>query len=115
VLTLTTCTPKYSAAQRLIVKAQMVIDQAPLPAPRSAPGPGTRSVPVLADEGLSGDPGSKLPALAMGFVVALIGSLWWLVFHWYPRFTTWFAGALPFSVGLFFFYVFVERLLPTNY
>lgn len=113
-LTLTTCDPKYSAAKRLIVKADLVPTPAvpaPLPAPLPAPKATTRT--KLA--GLSGTSAPRLPALIWGLIAAVIGGLWLLVFHRYRRWTTWFAGAIPFAVVLFVFYVYVERLLPANY
>jgi hypothetical protein len=50
-----------------------------------------------------------------GLIVAGVGSLWWLVFHRYRGWTTWFIGAIPFVVVLFVFYFFLERVLPANY
>ena len=110
-LTLTTCNPKYSAAQRLIIKADLELkpDQVALPAPK-------RSVsPTITEEGLSGEEGSKLPTLLSALIVLLIGALWWLFFHRHPRWTTWIIGAIPFALALFVFYSFLERVLPANY
>jgi sortase A len=108
-LTLTTCNPKYSAAQRLVVKADIEPDQVALPAPESTVSP------TITEEGLSGEEGSKLPTLLSGLVVLLIGALWWLFFHRHPRWTTWIIGAIPFAVALFIFYSYLERVLPANY
>ena len=108
-LTLTTCNPKYSAAQRLVIHADLDADQTALPAPPIV------EKAKLTEEGLSGEEGSKLPAIIAGLVVALIGALWWLFFHRHPRWTTWFIGAIPFAVALFFFYSYLERVLPANY
>jgi sortase A len=105
-LTLTTCNPKYSAAQRLIVKAELAEGE-PLPAPE-------RVEPVK-KEGLSGESSSKLPTVLSGVVVAAIGGLWWLFFHRHPRWTNWVLGVIPFGVALFFFFTFLERVLPANY
>jgi quinol-cytochrome oxidoreductase complex cytochrome b subunit len=41
--------------------------------------------------------------------------LWWLLFHRHPRWTTWLIGVVPFLVVLFVCYMYVERLLPSNY
>ncbi len=109
-LTLTTCHPKYSARRRLIVKADLV----PTPA-HPVPLPAPKPTITRTRTGLSGESSSKLPALVWGLLAAIIGGLWLLVFHRYRRWTVWFAGAIPFAVVLFVFYVYVERLLPTNY
>src|SRR5262249_58728264 len=105
-LTLTTCNPKYSASERLIVKARL-IGQA-LPAPDAQPR-------LVLDTGLSGGSESRTPVYLWGFIAAAVGGLWWLVFHRYPRWTTWFGGVIPFLVVLFFFYTYLERVLPHNY
>jgi sortase A len=108
-LTLTTCNPKYSAAQRLVVKADLVDKDKALPAPAVVQSS------KITEEGLSGEEGSKIPALIAGLIVAIIGLLWWLLFHRHPRWTSWLIGAVPFAISLFFFYVFLERVLPANY
>jgi sortase A len=109
-LTLTTCNPKFSAAQRLVIKADLAPNQTALP-----PSRGLGKTTALTDEGLSGEEGSKLPTVLSGLIVLLIGLLWWWFFHRHPRWTTWLIGAVPFAVALFFFYSFLERVLPANY
>jgi len=114
-LTLTTCTPKYSAAQRLIVKARLVFPQGtPLELPLP-PSPGTANPKPHTISGLSGERSSRAPALLWGLIAALVGGLWWLLFHRHPRWATWFVGVLPFLVVLFVFYTYLERMLPSNY
>jgi sortase A len=108
-VTLTTCNPKYSASQRLVVQASL---ESPTPLP-SPPGLGTHS--KIAQASLSGDSGSLAPALLTGLIALLVGALWWLAYHRHPGWTAWLVGALPFLVALFFFYSYVERLLPANY
>jgi sortase A len=111
-LTLTTCNPKYSARQRLIVKASYDL-RANQPQPQ-APPPQTQNV-VDIDAGLSGEHTSRTPTVLWGLIVAGVGLVWWLVFHRYARWTTWIVGAIPFVVVLFVFYFFLERVLPANY
>ncbi len=111
-LTLTTCEPKFSAAQRLIVKASLVLPQGATPLP---PSPGTSGAGARKISGLSGDSSSRLPALIWGFIAAVVGLLWWWLFHRYPRWTTWLIGVIPFFVTLFVFYTFLERMLPSSY
>jgi sortase A len=110
-LTLTTCNPKYSAAERLIVSASLVLQPGATPLPAS---PGTRA-DAKAISGLSGDRSSRLPALLFGMVAAAVGALWWLLFHRHPRWTTWLVGVIPFLIALFVFYTYLERMLPSNY
>lgn len=112
-LTLTTCHPKYSAAERLIVQAELVIPPgvAPLPSSVDPDDPAVN----LAESGLSGDSDSKLPTVLAGLLTALVGGVWWLVFHRHPRWTTWVLGAIPFAVVLAVFYYTLERVLPANY
>jgi quinol-cytochrome oxidoreductase complex cytochrome b subunit len=38
-----------------------------------------------------------------------------LFFHRHPRWTTWFIGVVPFLAALFVAYMYLERLLPSNY
>ncbi len=112
-LTLTTCNPKYSAEQRLIIKAQLVLgdaQQVPLP-PVVVP----KGHAVSTIGGLSGETSSRAPAILWGLLAALIGLLWWLLFHRHPRWTTWLIGVVPFLVTLFVCYMYIERLLPSNY
>ena len=112
-VTLTTCNPKYSAATRLVVLGSLR-----LPKGQSEPLP-TVTVPdgkkATQIAGLSGEQSSRTPAIILGLIAALIGLLWWWWFHRYPRWTTWIVGAVPFLATLFAFYVYFERLLPSNY
>jgi len=111
-LTLTTCNPKYSASERLVVKAQFDL-RANQPQPQAPP---TESrTPDDLDAGLSGSDASKAPTVRWGLLVAIVGGLWWLVFHRYGRWTTWVVGAIVFVPFLFVFYVYLERVLPSNY
>lgn len=113
-LTLTTCHPRYSAAQRLVVKAELQITPGTAPLPAAV----TPTAPTAADiagEGLSGGTGPTGPTLAFGALTLAIGALWWLVFHRHPRWTTWVLGAVPFLVALAYFYYSLERMLPSNY
>jgi sortase A len=107
-ITLTTCHPKYSAAQRLIVKA--VLQEEALPATHTS-----GKTPKLTEDGLSGEDSSKLPTLISGLIAAAIGLLWWLFFHRHPSLTNWLIGVVPFGAALLVFYALLERVLPSNY
>jgi sortase A len=112
-LTLTTCNPKYSAEQRLIIRAELVpTSKQPLPLPPTRTPNDAKATTI---GGLSGESSSRTPAIIWGAIAAVIGLLWWLLFHRHPRWTTWLVGVAPFFVALFVCYVYVERLLPSNY
>ncbi|MFZ4584339.1 MAG: class E sortase [Acidimicrobiia bacterium] len=117
-LTLTTCNPKYSAAERLFVKAGLVPDISSPPIPLSEPGQQATPKPQVAaanKEGLSGEPGEANAAILWGLAVAAVGAIWWFWFHRYHRWWTWLVGAIPFLAVLFVFYFHVERALPANF
>ena len=107
-LTLTTCNPKYSAAQRLVVKAEYT-------GPTFPSAEGTGDVRPASLAGLSGAEESRLPVVLWGLLTVIVGGLWWLAYHRYSRWPAWVAGVLPFLFVLFVFYVYLERLLPSNY
>ena len=90
-LTLTTCHPKYSAAERLIVNAHLEDAKPPAPPP---PLPVASKAPDL---GLSGERQSRTPTVLWGLLTLAVGLLWWLWFHRHPRWTTWFTGLIPFA------------------
>ena len=113
-LTLTTCHPKYSAKQRLIVVAALAPGQPPAPPPAPATDSPKEDGSSLADAGLGGA-GSRLTTAAWGLVTALVGALWWAAVRLRRRWTTYAAGVLPFLGVLVTFYAHVERLLPTNF
>jgi sortase A len=117
-LTLTTCHPKYSAKERLIVVSNLAPGQkATAPAP-TAPTP-TDKEQELASEGL-GDAGlaserSKVTTILWGVLTAAIGLGWWLVIRKRRDWIAYVGGVLPFFISLFFFYAHLELLLPANF
>jgi sortase A len=107
-LTLTTCEPKYTASQRLVVQAELTASRTPLPFTG-------RQTQLVLDAGLSGGDESRTPVVISGLIAAVVGGLWWLLFHRHPRWTTFLLGLIPFLVALFVFYTYLERVLPNNY
>ena len=118
VLTLTTCHPKYSAKERLVVVANLAPGQkATTATPSPAPAPGEEE--VAAGEGL-GDPGlasdrSKVSTVLWGVFTFLVGLGWWLAIRKWRHWASYLGGVLPFLVSLFFFYAHLELLLPANF
>jgi sortase A len=114
-LTLTTCNPRFSATNRLIVTAQLS-GQAPLPA--SAPAT-TQSQPQLAaDKTLGhGNANAWSPAILYGLLVAALWALARLVINRTRRWAR--LGAYVVGIGvclvpLWFCFENVSLLLPQN-
>ncbi|MDQ1511282.1 MAG: sortase [Actinomycetota bacterium] len=117
-LTLTSCHPQYSAAQRLIVKAKLVRNLSAKPVRPPTVVNGHKVKPPAKEQlatALRGQANSVVPSVAWGFVVAIIGAAWWFVFRRWRHPLTWLVGLVPFLPVLFVFYVYLERALPNGY
>ncbi|MGQ0744121.1 MAG: class E sortase [Acidimicrobiales bacterium] len=121
-LTLTTCNPRYSAAERLIVVASLV--GSPIDAPPGAPTPEddpeatperSQTLAEAEEAGLSGSAAAKGPALYTGLLAALVWMATWLVARsWRRPWLAYALGAPVFFVVLFVFFENVALLLPAN-
>jgi hypothetical protein len=123
-LTLTSCNPRYSARERIVILAELINpNHKPKNAPKSSgavsavnfKGQSKTETAKALSEGLSGDVSSRIPALLWGFIALAIGGVWWWSFRRYRHPLTWLAGVVPFLAVLFVFYVYLERMLPANY
>jgi sortase A len=104
-LTLTTCNPRFSAAQRLIVQASLV--GPPAPAAPAVPRPGTST--------LAGETSSWLPSIAWGLAAVAVAFAVWLIAHFRRRrWPVYVLGAPAFLAVLFFFFVAISKLLPAS-
>ncbi|MDQ3980230.1 MAG: class E sortase [Actinomycetota bacterium] len=113
-LTLTTCNPRFSAAERLIVIAKLMSNPVQS-APRPEPDPAVPAAPgAQLDAGLSGAGASNTPAVLWGSLAAAIWLGAWLLGRAWRRWPAYTLGAIPFFVALFIFYENVARLLPAN-
>ena len=141
-LTLTSCHPKYSARQRIIVTARLVGEAAEAPPPppttttlvppTTVPGddspPTTSDDPVVGgddpgegedeaiglDAGLSGAGAANGPAILWGTISALVFLAMWAASRWWRRWPAYLLGTPLFLVVLFVFFENVSRLLPAN-
>ena len=120
-LTLTTCHPKYSAEQRLIVVGQLV--GPPVDAPVAPAGGAPTTTPPRTSElaagpdraGLSGAGAANRPAIAWAILAASVWLGAWAVGRWTGRrWTAYIVAAPVFFVILFVFFENVARLLPAN-
>jgi sortase A len=114
-LTLTTCHPKYSAKQRLVIVAALAPGQEAAPAPPPAEDvPEAEAPDALADAGL-GSGRSRVPTVLWGLLTAAVGVAWWWAVRRRRHWTTYLGGVVPFLVVLFVFYANLEQLLPANF
>ena len=111
-LTLTTCHPRFSAAERMIVVALLEGETAPAP----PPSPVTRPRPTSLDgeAGLSGDPAARGPAVLWGFGAALVALAFWVLGQFWRRWPAYLIGTPVFLAVLFVFFENFSRLLPAN-
>ena len=110
-LTLTTCHPEFSAAQRLVLTAKLATPPAP-PTETSTTGP--PKDPGTLDAGLSGDPTARWPAFAWGLAAATAAACMQVGARYWRRLPSYLLGALPFLVALLLFFENFARLLPAN-
>ena len=126
-LTLTTCNPRYSARERLIVISRLVgeaVEPPPAPPvedeePTEIPGddidePDDEPVAFEDPAGLSGDRAARAPAFLWGAVCALIWTATYVLskrWRWLPAYA---IGTPIFLLALFFFFENFARLLPAN-
>ncbi len=123
-LTLMACHPKYSAAQRIVVVAELVGNPAPTTekSVESQAAVESHTETLLADgEGLvGGDPSAR--AHAIGWSLAAAG-IWLVTFliarRWswrqLPKWLTYAVGAAVFAVPLFLAFESINSLLPAGY
>ena len=128
-LTLTTCTPRYTAARRLVVVAHLVGTASPTPgAPAyGATGvgsPSRRPIGTAAGPlaGLSGGVAPRGPAIVWALVVLALVLLLWILggrgrtgpSARRRRWIVYALGSPVMVVALFVFFENVSRLLPAN-
>ena len=115
-LTLTSCHPKYSARERIVVSAELVDDPAPRSPPRRDRDPEPDEDEPEVIRVLDGEERGPIePAIAWGGITFAV----WLVFavlsrRW-RRWPSYLLGAPVFAVVLFVFFEAVAETLPANF
>ncbi len=124
-LTLTTCNPRFSAAERLVVSAALAGEPAPSPVPAPAPEPApdlpedapgeAADAPLAEAEGaLMGDPSARVPAVLWGLLAAAVWLAISFVARTWRRWPAYLLGVPVFLVVLFVCFEQVARLFPAN-
>lgn len=111
-LTLTTCNPRWSSSQRLVVQAALS-STTPAAAPTPVK-PHDTSAAATAD--LAGAQGSAGAPIAWGVGLAGTALLVWMLAHRRRRKWLLYAvGAVPVLVVMFFFFASISPLLPASF
>jgi sortase A len=110
-LTLTTCTPRFTAQRRLIVVSKLVGKVDPRP-----PTVVVANAPTIAgaDKSLSGKGTSTLPAVLWAMACVIVWGLAWFVGYKWRRWATYLVASPVFLVCLFFFFQNFARFVPAN-
>ena len=117
-LTLTSCNPRYSARQRIVIKAKLLrkLSDKPHRPPTRVNGKKVLPPPrAQLATSLQGESNSDVPSVLWGFIVAFVGGLWWWAFRRWRHPLTWVLGVIPFLIVLLPFYFYLERALPNGY
>jgi sortase A len=120
-LTLTTCNPRYSASQRLVLRA--VLTRSLLFGPSGAHRAPTPRRPrsgaaVAAATDLAGDTagGSAAPAIGWGLLLVAAGlAMWALARRTRRRWPVYLVGGVAVAILLFAFFYAVSPLLPASF
>ncbi|MDQ3757669.1 MAG: class E sortase [Actinomycetota bacterium] len=120
-LTLTTCHPRFSARQRLVVVAALKGEAAPAPPPTTTPPRGDGTTPTTLPSpgvdpaGLSGESASNWPTVLWGLLAAAIWFGAWLLSRRWRKWPSYALATPVFLVVLFVFFENFSRLLPANF
>ena len=130
-LTLTSCNPRYSSRQRIVVKAKLDETKSddPLPAAvttvqlpadngsgveQSADNPLVSSVSDSFSAGWFSDSGAWFPTILWAAIVGLVAFGFWMLGRHWKRWAAYLLAVIPILFVLYFFYENVARLLPPN-
>ncbi len=114
-LTLTSCHPKYSARERIIVSAVLVDDPAPTtPRPTQDVDQSTDTTDEI--ETLDGEEtGPAAPVVIFGLIALAVWLCFYVLARRWRRWPSYVLGVVPFGVALFVWFGAVADLLPSNF
>lgn len=110
-LTLTACHPKYSARERIIIRARL--EEAPIPIPQGQRP--TRQEEVSLDDAEQTEPVSKAPAVLWGLAAAAIWLAAYFVGRAWRKWLAYLIGFPFFAVTLYVFFENFYKLLPAGF
>jgi sortase A len=120
-LTLTSCNPRYSSRQRIVVRAKLKGEPAATPPP--APSVDASGATVgenhlvtqvyLNDDG--GDPAAVRPAILLAIACLAVWVAFWVLSRLWRRWPAYVLGGPAFLAVLFVFFTQFSRLLPASY
>lgn len=115
-LTLSTCNPRFSATQRLVVKAVLSASWLPGDSAPSIATTTTRPVSTTTTEAAPQfvTSGSWIPAVVWGIFSALTAALTLIMQRKYRHWWIYLVGAPFFLVALFYFFLTISPLLPPS-
>ena len=124
-LTLTTCTPRFTASKRLVVVSTLISAADPRPSTvrASAPAviPGDTPTPAAAPAAagvavgsLSGQGASTAPAVTWAVICAVVWALAWVAGRRWPRWVAYALATPVFLISLWFFFENFARFVPAN-
>lgn len=111
-LTLMACHPKYSAAERIVVRSALV--GVPRPAQPIDPEV-VEDASALEFDSLDSNDSSRTPAVLWGLAAAAVFAAVWALGHFWRRLPAYLVGLPAFLVVLFIFFENFSRLLPAAY
>jgi sortase A len=124
-LTLTSCHPKYSARQRIVVSARLVDEPAPAPPPSDPIELPDELADEDQDDAVAGpvdietldgdDTRTAGPAIRWGAITFGVWLAFFLLSRWWRRWPAYALGAPVFAVTLFVFFGALTEALPANY
>jgi sortase A len=116
-LTLTTCNPRFSAKERLVVVADLKGPAAPPPVrtvDKATPAELVPVAPTITEVvGATGDPAARTPSLLWGLAALVVGLAAWALARRWRRLPAWVIAVLPFLACLWQFYSYLAKALPS--